>query len=243
MPTVSQTDFDTQTSAGATVWTFTAQAIGANAADHVLYFGLCSRAVGALNNASTMTVDGVSATSIVQRAAGAGASNNAAIFSLARSALPDPTQTDVDVVWTINTNSVRASSAVWVGVGSSATATDTANDGVAGQNTTTLTLDTDVAASGIAVGTAVWGTATLATWTGLTEVSDTVGTGGSVQFTTALVSNAAGSTPLAITVAHALADDPTGVVASFGAPAAGGQANLLESGKITSTLLVGKMGA
>ena len=243
MATVSETDFESQTSAGATVWTFTAQAIGANASNHILYFGLASRAVGALNNASTLTVDGVAATSRVQQVIGTGTSNNAAIFSLERSSLPDPTQTDVDVVWTINTNSVRAGCATWVGVSSVAAATDTGNDGDAGNvgSGTILNPDTDVPASGIAVGVGHWGGTSTATWTGLTEVTDALSTGGGAQFTTALISNAAGSTPLAISVTKSGAgDDQVVVVASFAAAAATGSVSLI-GGPTGSNLLIGLM--
>lgn len=181
------------------------------------------------------TIDGVSATQIVFISfdEGGGIRSNCGIFALARNSIPDPAQTDVDVVLTHNASCIRHAAAVAVSPDAVATATDTASQTSASSN---LSVDTD--ANGIVMGFIYNGDVGTITWTGLTEVSDLdVAAEGSNRFGSAYASNVAAETPRTISAVVSV-DLPARVAASFApAPAGAGGARKTGSGLTESRLL------
>lgn len=197
MASVSQTAVASTTTDGASA-TFTGQAIGADGGSDILYVGAGARSTA---NASTMscTIDGVAAPEVVFRSfdEGGNVRSNCGIFALARNSLPDPAQTDVDVVITHNATCIRHAAAVAVSPDASATAGATASQGNASND---LSLNTT--ANGIVVGFIYNGDAGTINWTGLTETSDLdVAAEGSNRFGSAYASNVSAETPRTVTAA------------------------------------------
>lgn len=219
MATVSQTAIASSTTDGATI-TFSAQAVGANGGNDILYVGAGARSVA---GASTMscTIDGVSATQIVFATfdEGGGVRSNCGIFALARNSIPDPTQTDIDVALTHGASCIRHAAAVAVSPNAVAVATDTAT-----QTNASSDLSVDTTTGGIVVGfiyNGDIGAISGITWTGLTEQSDIdVAAEGSNRFGSAYASNVAAETPRTISVTVS-ADLCGRVSASFAEAAAG----------------------
>lgn len=210
MASVAQTAVASSTTDTATP-TYTAQAIGANGGSDILYVIGGARSVA---NASTMacTIDGITAPQIAffSQNDGGGIRSNLGLFALARNSLPDPNQTDVDIVLTLDQTNVRHSCAVAVSsdAGSSAFATATAGAGSSGVNVNTPAL-------GIVIGAAYNGDATAFTFTGLTEVSDLDVAGeGSNRFGTAYASNVSSETPRTISITT-ITDSAAKLAASF----------------------------
>lgn len=185
---------------------------------------------------SGVTIDGVAASVDASASIPLGDGNAgsvAAIAMLARSALPDPSQTDVDVVATFGANLSTAAS-LTIGVADEEIEFHDSDAGTipntgSGTGTATHDLTVDIASGGVALGVAgvrATNTATT-TWavTGLTEVNDVVPTGGGVKYVDAFLSN--GSLESNRAVQFAATDsassmfDSTGVVASYRAVAAG----------------------
>jgi hypothetical protein len=215
MASVSQTAIASTTTDGASA-TFSAQAIGANGGSDILYVGAGARSTA---NASTMscTIDGVAATQVVFHTfdEGGNVRSNCGIFALARNSLPDPAQTDVDVVITHNATCIRHAAAVAVSPDASATAGDTASQGNA---STDLSVDTTT--SGIVLGFIYNGDAGTINWTGLTETSDLdVAAEGSNRFGSAYASNVTAETPRTVTAA-VVTDLSAKVAAAFPVAAA-----------------------
>ena len=215
MASVAQTAVATTSTDGSSA-TFTAQAIGANGGSDIIYVLAGARTVA---DASTMsvTVDGISATQIVflSNNEGGGVRANCGIYAVARNSLPDPAQTDVDVVLTHNQTCIRHAAAVAVSPDASATAFATASAGVGSTN-----LNLNTSASGIVIGAAYNGDIASFGWTGLTEQSDLdVASEGSNRFTTAYASAVSAETPRTVTAATAT-DLAAKVAASFAVAAA-----------------------
>lgn len=215
MASVSQTAVASSTTDGTSI-TFAAQAIGANGGSDIIYVGAGARTT---SNAATMscTVDGVTATQIVYRSfdEGGGIRSNCGIYAVARNSLPDPAQTDVDVVITHSNTCIRHAAAVAVSPDASATAHATASQ-VSGSHN----LNLNTPALGIVMGFLYNGDAGTIGWTGLTEVSDLdVAAEGSNRFGSAYASAVSAETPRTIT--SALATDLSAkVAASFPVAAA-----------------------
>jgi len=210
MASVTQTAIASSSTDTATP-TFAAQAIGANGGSDVLYISAGARTIA---NASTMacSVDGVAATQAVffSQNDGGNVRSNVGIFVLPRNNLPDPNQTDVDIVLTHDQVCIRHAVAVAVSpdASSSAFATKTAALGVSDVSVNT-------SADGIVVGSSYDGNGNTVIWTGLTEVSDIdVAAEGSNRFSTAYASAVSAETPRTIT-ATLLNDAAAKVVASF----------------------------
>lgn len=214
MATVSNTASATSTTDTATP-TFSAQAIGADGGSDIIYVVAATRSIA---NATTMacSIDGVSASQIVFRRQddGGGISSNIAIFALARNSLPDPAQTDVDIVLTHNQIGIRHAVSVYVSPDASVSSFATSN---AGAGTTSLNLNTS--SGGIVIGGGYNGDSPSFTWTGLTEDVDVDVAGeGSNRFSSASASNVSAETPRTVTITL-VTDLAAKVAASF--PSAG----------------------
>ncbi len=226
MASIAQTDFKSSTADSATP-SFTtalgnALGIGANGGNDIIHIGFGTRTV---NNAqiSSATIDGVSATINVNSSFDEGGSvrSNACIISLARNSLPDPSQTDIDLVVTCTASNVRYAAVSAISPDGSATAFDTASATAA-----TNTLDVDTPSSGYAMGVVYNGDTTGGiSWTGLTEVTDSAVAGEGNQFGSAYASAVSAETPRAITgTANSTPQLAAKVAASFAVASAGGTA-------------------
>jgi hypothetical protein len=210
MASVAQTAIASSTTDTATP-TFAAQSVGANGGDDVIYIGCGARTVA---DAATMTcaVDGVSADQIAFRSfdEGGGVRSNCGLFAINRNDLPDPAQTDVDVVITHGATCIRHAAAVAVSPDAVKTATDTASQANASTN-----LNIDTPEAGIAIGFLYNGEISTITWTGLTETSDidVAGEGGN-RFGTAYASNVTAETPRTVSASTGV-DLSAKVAASF----------------------------
>lgn len=212
MASVSQTAIASSSTDTATP-TFAAQAIGANGGSDILYVMAGARTTA---NATTMscTIDGVAAAAVafLSSDSGGGVRSNIGIFALARNSLPDPAQTDVDIVLTHNQVCIRHAVAIAVSPDSSAAASATSS---AAPGNTNLNLNTS--ADAIVIGTAYNGDLSAFGWTGLTEQSDIDVAGeGSNQFTTAYASAVVLATPRTVTLASAT-DSAAKLAATFSA--------------------------
>lgn len=215
MASVSQTAIASTTTDGSSA-TFSAQAIGANGGNDILYVIAGARTTA---NASTIsvTIDGVAASQIVFRSSDEGGSvrANCGIYALARNSLPDPAQTDVDIVITHNATCIRHAAAIAVSADASATA-HASEGAVAGD----LDFSVNAPASGIVVAGLYNGDFTTVGWTGATEQSElNVAGEGSNTFGTAYASNVSAGTPRTVSVVFSGSDLAAKVVATF--PAAG----------------------
>ncbi len=233
MASVSQTAVASTTTDGASA-TFAAQAVGANGGSDIIYIGAGARTIA---NASTMscTVDGVAATQVVFRSfdEGGGIRSNCGLFAIGRNSLPDPAQTDVDVVITHNATCIRHAAAVAVSPDASATAHATTS-----QINTSLDLSLNTPASGIVMGFLYNGDGGTIGWTGLTESSDLdVAAEGSNRFGTAYASNVSAETPRAISVAFSGSDFSAKVAASFPVAAAAAARPLIGRDLINSRFI------
>lgn len=211
MASVAQTAIASTSTDGVTA-TFLAQAIGADGGSDIIYVLAGARSTA---NATTLavTVDGVSATEIVFRSQddGGGVRSNCGIYAIARDSLPDPAQTDVDIVLTHNQTCIRHAAALAVSAAASATAHDT-DSAVAGD----LSLSLDTPASGIVIGAIYNGDFVTVGWTGLTETSElNVAGESSNTFGTAYASNVSAETPRAVTLSFSAGDAAAKVAASF----------------------------
>jgi hypothetical protein len=216
MASVAQTAIASTSTDGASA-TFAAQAIGADGGNDIIYVLAGARTTA---NASTLavTVDGVAASQIVFRSSdeGGGVRSNCGIYAIARNSLPDPAQTDVDVVLTHNQTCIRHAAAIAVSADVSATAH--ATDGAVSGD---LDISLNTPASGIVIGALYNGDGGTSGWTGLTEQSDLdVAAEGSNRFGTAYASNVSAETPRTVTVAFSGGDFAAKVSASFPVAAA-----------------------
>lgn len=211
MASVSQTAVATTTTDGASA-TFTAQAIGANGGSDIIYVLAGARTIADATTLS-VTVDGVAATQIVFRSHDdtGGIRSNCGIYAVARNSLPDPAQTDVDVVLTHNQTCIRHAAAIAVSADASATAH--ASDGAIGGD---LDISLNTPESGIVIGAIYNGDFVTVGWTGLTEQSEVNVAGESSNtFGTAYASNVSAETPRTVTIALSGADTGAKVSASF----------------------------
>lgn len=211
MASVSQTAIASTTTDGSSA-TFTAQAIGADGGNDIIYVLAGARTTA---NASTLsvTVDGIAATQIVFRSSdeGGGVRSNCGIYAVARDSLPDPAQTDVDVVLTHNQTCIRHAAALAVSADASATAH--ATDSAVGGD---LDVSLNTPANGIVIGAVYNGDFTTVGWTGLTEQSElNVAGESSNTFGTAYASNVSAETPRTVTIAFSGSDLAAKVTASF----------------------------
>lgn len=152
---------DAHDAADLTTYTFASQNLGTASSDRYILVAVNSRALGATAfNASTVTVQGISATQIVNASS---TSTNSTMAAIWRAAVP--TGTTGDVVVTLNKSALRCSVALYSATGIDAAANDTdtstANPGA---------VSIDIPADGFAVACNAAGTTTtFATWTNLTE--------------------------------------------------------------------------
>ncbi len=221
MSTVSRTDSDSST-ANQTAYTFTTS-IGANGGTDILYVAPAGRSVADATGISSVTMDGVAASSIVQRSAteGGGVTCVIGLFALARSSLPDPSQTDMDVVVTFNAAMIRAAMDTFVGIGSQATAHATANDGqdTCTSGSATLDLDLNVPDQGIVISAATTAEPDATwSWVGLTEQSDYAFENN--RYGSAMLSNGSAETARDISATTTQECCPVAVAASFAAAGA-----------------------
>jgi len=209
MATVSQTAIDSDTADQAS-YTFNALNIGADSGSDVIFVLVGSRTTAGGDAVSSVTVDGQAATSVVVSAFNESASvfSIAAIFSIERADLPDPSQTDVDVVITFSNTMIRCGCALAVAPNVSATAEDTASQAAGVGN-----LNLDVSASSVVMGVIFQGNTGDVTWVGLTEETDTNIEAGT--FSTAYASDASAETPRSVDVSTSAADVSASVAASF----------------------------
>lgn len=194
--------------------TFSALSIGSDGGNDVIIIQAGTRTVSNAQSA-TVTVDGVSANAQVQHFWNEAGSINtlAGIFTIERNSLPDPSQTDVDVVITYDASVLRFGLALGVSADASATANATATNDASGGN-----LNVNTVANAIVCAVAFQGDSDTLTWTGLTEATDTtIETG---TFGTAYASNVSAETPRSVDVAPDVTSDlSASVIAVF--PVAG----------------------
>lgn len=236
MASVAQTAVATTSTDGASA-TFSAQAIGANGGSDIIYVAAGARTTA---DATTLavTVDGVAASQIVFRSHddGGGIRSNCGIYALARNSLPDPSQTDVDVVITHNQTCIRHACAVAVSADASATAH--ASDGAVGGD---LGLSLNTPASGIVIGALYNGDFVTIGWTNLTEQSEINVAGETANsFGTAYASNVSAETPRSITIAFSGADTGAKVAASFPVAGAAAAARPATGSGLTRSVLLNR---
>lgn len=188
-------------------YTFASQNLGAADAARYIIVGIQCRRTLNTNTISSVTVGGVTASLVVT--ADRGNQSKCAIYIAAV-----PTGTTGDVVVTFSGTANRCGIALWSAVGiSSATASDT-DSSITG---TAPTMSIDVPAGGFAVAVGCENALTTATWTGLTERSDTQA---EITMTSASDEFASAQTGLSVTITFAsTVADEIGVIASW-APAA-----------------------
>lgn len=208
---VAQTDID-QSGADLSEYTFAAQSIGANGGTDVIYIAYGGTSVADATAVSAITVDGIAATEIVQTffADGGVFQRMSAIYAINRNDLPDPAQTDVDVVITLNGGATRVACALLVSPDAVKTPFATASATEAENN-----LSVNTPSGGIVIASC-YITGTGDTWTGLDDTADII-VDGTNLFSTAVASGVTAETPRPISV-DAGDDFISAVVASF-APA------------------------
>jgi hypothetical protein len=230
MATVTFQDSDVDTGGG-TPSDFTALGIGSGDGSRTLFFGFFTVASADGITITGVTVDGETASAVIQQANNytSGVTDVAAIFAISATDLPDPTVSDVDVEVTWSSsgpNNVYAMSFATADALDSLTPTDSQGSAPASGGTVT-TLSLDVVDGGIIIGVcgANYSDATGAAsaWVGLTEDLDQNGDT-NYHWTCASASGQTAATPLTITETlsggTSLAGH-VGVAASF-APAASG---------------------
>lgn len=209
--TVSQTDID-QSGSDLSEYTFAALSIGADGGDDVIYIAFGGTSVADATAVLTITVDGVAADEVLQTNYLDGGVFNrmSALYAIDRDDLPDPAQTDVDVVVTLNGGATRAACALLVSPDAVKTPFATASATEAENN-----LSVNTPSGGIVIASC-YITGTGDTWTGLDDTADII-VDGTNLFSTAVASGVTAETPRAISV-DAGDDFISAVVASF-APA------------------------
>lgn len=219
MATVSLTDDDVDTS-DTSSYSFTST-IGTNGGSDSIYIFVAGRTTSGASSV-TVTVDGVSATSIVSKAQnnGGAVACLGAIFAISRNSLPSPNNTTVTVAATFSAGCIRAVCDVWVSANAGTTAFATSSASTTDDDTgpATLTLDLNAPASGIVIGGVYSGNGTNAiSWTGLTaDHEGQVGAEGN-RYSSASASNVSSATPRTVSATHNPAAQPIGVAASFSA--------------------------
>jgi hypothetical protein len=181
----------TASTADASVYTFSTQAIGPAKSTRRVVVGVVGRE-GADTSARTLavTVGGVSATEAAFATDTAVSGRNVAALYIAAV----PTGTTADVVATFSAGMDRCGIGVWALYDiNSATPTDTATS-----VDTTQTLSVDVLANGVAVGISFANSDPDFEWTGASERFEIVAEG-DLQFSGADVTSVAGGAPVAIT--------------------------------------------
>jgi len=234
LASITKTDYDASGS-DLSAFTFVCS-IGADGGADTLIFTIYGRRNSAVaRDFSSVTVDGVAATQVVKAGDTAGTYqvSIAAVYKISRNALPDPAQTDVDVVvtWTGSMNRGCACTMFVTADAIESAAFDTAivaNDNpTAPVTSTTLTLDVDVPTGGFLVG-AAGGSGSAGdtdTWTGATEQDNHVSPGSFTYYTSALSNNfGSAETPRTVNVAISGSGiaDYSAAVAVFEAAGAGG---------------------
>lgn len=214
--TVTQTDADSANMGDPTL-ELTLD-IGADGDNDVLYFSVGVRSVNDANAFSGFTVDGEPANNIigVSSSNGGGITSTVAIFAIERNELPDPSQTNVDIVATANQNCIRGACAASVSPDASATAFGTGSDADSTGGADTLDGSLNTSTGAIVLGVAYNGGANTLTWTtGLTQQSNFAPVGAANVFTTALASDVAAETPRTISLDAADTVQVALVTASF----------------------------
>lgn len=225
MATVATTDNDSASMGGGTTLSLTLD-IGTNGGNDILYFVLGARSVSNAQAFTGLTVDGVAATLAKTHFGtnGGGITCVGGIFAIARNSLPDPAQTNVDIVATADQNCIRGACAAFVSPDASVAAATTGQDnGDAAPDTLVGSLNTS--AGSIVLGCYYSGDGSLATqtWTGLTEAATiTVVAGSDNQFGSAEADNVSAETPRVITIELSEATQAVLVTASFPPAAAAG---------------------
>lgn len=192
-------------SANLTTYTFSAQAIGTAAADRYVIVGISYG-----NNSATVssvTIGGVSATSIVVAAGTAGGwgTIGAAIFIA-----NVPTGTTADVVVTLSAGQNRCGIGVWSATGMSGTTASATNSSSASPGSASITIPTG--GFGIAVASIAENSAPLVSWTNATERYDSDVEAGSFVQSGADTSSSGSVT---ITATYSAASGPILVMAAW----------------------------
>lgn len=146
-----------------TTYTFSSQNLGTAASDRYIIVAVGARKSGATTSISSVTVAGITATQVIQQANNVTNTNIAGIYIAAV-----PTGTTGNVVVTFGAGMVRCAIDTYRATGINPTAFD-ALASIAGNPSVAL----DIPANGGAIGFGATAAATSATWTGLTERSDT----------------------------------------------------------------------
>ena len=246
MATVTFTDNDSDTGGGSPS-NFTALNINAGDGGRTIFIGLFTVS---LNVGSTIvtsvTVDGIAATEVIQTDASNGSvSNVAALFKIKASALPDPTVSDVDaeVTWGGGfTALLNVYAAVYVTPDALENAThDTA---VFGGTDLVADLSIDTTSGGISIGVSGMNYANSggadADWVGLTEDLD-LGVDTNYHFSTAHASAQSAATPLTVTETESAPGGPS-LHAAVSASFSSGVAVSLLSGLVGGRLQQGLVG-
>jgi hypothetical protein len=204
MATVAVTGSAFTSTTDTNAYTAAAVGIGADGGNDVLYIVAGCRFTTSIGASSTTcTVDGVSADlqASIDTATATGCA--AVCFSINRNQLPDPAQTDVDVVVTWNNTALRCVIRLFKSADASKTKGASATDfdaGAFGTNVT-QTLDLNTTASGVVIGFSFAGHAGASvsthTWTGLTEADDATGPE-NTSYSTADADNVSAETPRAV---------------------------------------------
>lgn len=204
--TVSQTAIS-QSGADLSEYAFASQAIGENGGSDVIYIAFGATSVADATAVSAITVDGVAADEVEQTNYPDVFVRISALYAIDRIDLPDPDQTDVDVVITLNGGATRAACALLVSPNAVKTAFSTAS---AINQETDLSVNTP--AGGIVIA-ACYMSGTGDTWTGMDDTADII-VDGTNLFSTAIASGVISASPREISV-DAGDDIISAVAASF----------------------------
>jgi hypothetical protein len=174
-------------------YTFTDQALGAAAPDRYVVIAVVLRDAGGLPEASTVTVQGISATEAV----GVTFNNTTEAYYASLWIAAVPTGTTGTVVVTGNATMTDCAISLYRVTGiASPTPSDTDTDS---GDKSLFSMDLDVQSRGIAIGVAIHEThLTAATWTGLTEDEDAQAD--NIRYTAASEAFSVDANALAITV-------------------------------------------
>ena len=204
--------------ADATAYTFSAQAIGTAATDRVVVVGIAARQSGSTETISSVTIGGVTATinsQTTDTTAGMGT-----IAGIASAVVP--TGTTGDVVVTFSSAIIRCAISVYCLTGASGTtATDTGFDNNSDPGTDTL----NITAGGVAIGASYGGVTSITglAWTNLQENNEILAFENANQCTSFAFDNfATTQTGLSISVdaSPGTADTMVMAIASFEPPTA-----------------------
>lgn len=213
---------------GAVAHTANNQAVGADGGSDVIYIIAGARSTSGVASAAC-TVDGVAATQAgfaVWSGEGGGIVSVCGIWAVERNDLPDPTQTDVNVVVTYSASVIRGFIDTFVSPDCDAAAHDFTIDVTA--SGTTYDVSVDTVADGIVLAGVYAGDPGSSTWTGITEDTDTTTPGGTNNYSTAHANSTTVQTPRTVSVVNtatlaavisasfAEADTGSGVGASAG---------------------------